>query len=217
MKIAASRIILGLLNVALVCGLAAQVFHGTQVDSLKHTPPRTLRTPHVELDAPAAASPNAIQAQAIFYQTRTYYLPPPIQAVQSAPNYRLVGTMTIPQQGSIATLMSNETSARTKLRQGDQLDGWTVASISPTRVTLELDGRTAQIDSHSTAPAMLTENAATERPEGGSQTSRPVTVLGNSSKPFKPLTVFSQPMSGTTNTQSPEPSLRHYYPPPSPR
>jgi len=212
-----SRLILGLLNAALVCGVIVQLMKGTQIDSLRHTPPRDLPTLHVESDVPRIQEPSAVQAQAIFYQTRAYYLPPPVDTTQAIPNYRLVGTMTIPQQGTIATVMSNETSSRTKVRQGDQLDGWTVLGISPTQVTIELNGRIAEIGKQANASTMLSrvgvgENAPSALPSGT------ITVLGNSSSALRAAPLGSgQRASGSPSAQSQEPSLRHYYPPPSPR
>lgn len=115
----------------------ARLWQGSEAASILATAPLPAHAPRpVKESEPAAEDLTAIMAAALFYQTRAFYTPPPVPQLQPPPDYKLSGTLVIPQQPTVALLIQGHTGARTKVREGDTLDGWKVASVQPQAVTV---------------------------------------------------------------------------------
>jgi hypothetical protein len=139
-------VLLGSANVGLAAWLAVRAFTGWSLDALttEESPMRTVEA--VPTVAPAAPSFDSIQAQAVFHKSRSFYIAPesPV-AQQPPPDYRLAGSMAVPNQPRSAVLVGNRSNARVKVVVGDLLEGWTVAEVTPTHVVVQLGERTEQI------------------------------------------------------------------------
>lgn len=232
MKLSPLRVALVALNIGLTAGLIVQIASGTRIRQLTTGRQVDIVVPHYELNPPAVPSLERIEHGAVFYQARAFYVAPPAQAVKTPPNYRLVGTMTIPQQGSVATLLSNATSVRTKVRRGDELEGWTVSDVTSQRVMLELGGTTAEITSQSSGAHLLQVSAATtasnpapilssSQADGiavaGAPQATHIVTLGSSNSSVSARPALTNSADASSSAPNSQPSLRHYYPPPSPR
>jgi hypothetical protein len=77
-----------------------------------------------------------IQSAAVFYEARSFYTPPVVPAVQPPPDYRLAGTLVLPGRAAVAMLVQGSSGARRNVREGEELDGWTVTSIQRQLVKL---------------------------------------------------------------------------------
>jgi len=116
---------------------ASRAWHGSEVRSILATAPLPIAPPVALPDPPPRAIDfSAIQRGALFYASRTFYVPPAIPPMQPPPDYQLAGTLLVPQQPAAAMLVQPRTGKRAKVRAGDDLEGWTVASVEPNVISL---------------------------------------------------------------------------------
>lgn len=172
----------------LVCAASAAVigqrlWQGTQTDALLATPARKYDSVLADLTSPSNP-PNLepVQERALFHASRNFYVAPVVVAasVPPAPDYRLTGVLVIPRKPSVATLVS-AAGAPHKVRQGDDLDGWTVTSVESRRVVLQLGANTVEIASQPGGAAQRNASIAPESAQSslsvqGSQSSQPTLV-----------------------------------------
>jgi hypothetical protein len=131
------RLALTALNVAGVLICIAQLWAGSEAQHilaaapLPIAPPAPLREP-----TQRAADLAAIRDAAVFHESRRFFLAPAVLPAQSRPDYRLSGVMVMPGGTRLALLIQNPSGARLKVREGDALEDWTVASIHAQTVVL---------------------------------------------------------------------------------
>lgn len=145
MRVRLFTLLLVAANTVLGAAVILRLSQGSQLD-FAASDPMPLSATAVPRAMPTFSAFDVIQSGAVFHQSRRFYVAPetPV-AEQPAPDYRLVGSMSIPSRPAAAVLMSNQSNARTKVVVGDQLEGWTVVEIGPRSVTMRLGERTAQI------------------------------------------------------------------------
>jgi hypothetical protein len=167
-------LLLALANIVGVWACAMRLWHGSEVQSTLATAPVRIAAPDALQDPiPNTIDLTAVQSAALFYESRTFYVPPVNHQVQPPPDYKLSGTLVIPRQPTVAMLIQNRSGARIKVRAGDDLEGWTVESIQAQSVLLRHVGQQFEIQSAArarTAGMQLMPSAATSlqsRPSGG--------------------------------------------------
>lgn len=181
MRIPLSTVVLGILNAAAAGVLIARIVAGSQVEALQATQAQARPASVAPVDETGPPVDfGAIQAQAVFHKSRSFYVPPamPLQE-QPPPDYRFAGSMVLPNGGATAVLIHNQSSVRTKVASGDQLEGWTVTEVGSKRVIVTLGERTVEIGaarapaggsmSFGSAPAVNTTGSA-------------IRVLGNATR-----------------------------------
>lgn len=190
------------LNLLLLAAVSWRALEGSKRDELVQSAGHAPQITALDLSLPSVPDVSVIQAQAIFYKTRAFYVAPVAPVVQQAvPDLRLAGYMSIPNQPSAALLVKPQSGARTTVRVGDQLEGWAVAEIGPRRVVLQLGDRRAEItnSSGSTASGMTTSAMSSSSPAsaGGirvlsgvgssaAEIGRPSTPLNNAPRLYRP-------------------------------
>jgi type II secretory pathway component PulC len=128
---------LALLNGVGLWACLAQLWHDSAARALLSTAAQEIPRPTQSQDPARTRADFAIvQSAALFHGSRRFHAPPAVAEVQSRPDYRLSGTLILPNRPAVAMLIQNQTGARHKVRQGDELEGWTVESIRPRLVTL---------------------------------------------------------------------------------
>lgn len=150
-------------NLVLTGLLGWQLWQGSQLQVLLSTPAKPTRVIEQRFDVPAALEPaEELQAQAVFHASRQFYVPPaPLEQQRPPPDYRLSGVIRIPGQPPAAILVNNQSGSRIKVRSGELLDDWSVTTIEPNQVSLELQGQRvtittsirAGVDASAAAPA----------------------------------------------------------------
>lgn len=146
-------LLLALLNLALFAGLSVQMLRGSKREELLNATGQTLSVTPLNIDAGRpVVDLEPIRNQALFHKTRAFYIAPAAPAVElPPPDYRVAGSMSLPNGPLTAMLVHNQTAARIKVSAGDLLEGWTVAEVGPRKVTLQQGTRSAEIGSMSTA------------------------------------------------------------------
>lgn len=147
-----STLLLAALNLALFAGLSTQILRGSKREELLNAPGQTLSAGPLNIDAgQPVANLEAIRNQALFHKTRAFYVAPRAPAVElPPPDYRVAGSMSLPNGPLTAMLVHNQTAARIKVSAGDLLEGWTVAEIGSRKVTLQQGNRSTEIGSTAT-------------------------------------------------------------------
>lgn len=141
-----TTIVLALLNAWLLAAIGWQLARGSQTDVLLQTQARQNAVAPLRIDMPRVpVDLNAIQSQVVFYPSRSFYVAPVVAVQTPPPDYRFAGSMSLPNAPVTATLIHNQTGARTKVAVGEQLDGWLVAEIGARRVLVQLGERSAEI------------------------------------------------------------------------
>lgn len=146
MNVRLPLITVAVVNVAAASLVAVQLWNGSQRDQLAGAESMQIPVAGAVHELPAATIFDAVQAQAVFHKSRSFYVAPQAPVVQQpAPDYRYAGSMSIPNRPASAVLTHNQTSARMKVAVGDQLEGWTVADVRPGKVVVQLGDRMAEI------------------------------------------------------------------------
>ena len=138
----AVTVLIALLLVGTLSVTGYLLFRGTQVSALLATMPAPADVPDGRIVfEPFHGNYAVISTRPIFYSTRAFYSPPPV-IVQDIrvppPSYRLAGTLVIPAKPRVALLTEEKTSLTRKVKEGDDLDGWRVELVEPTRVVVML-------------------------------------------------------------------------------
>lgn len=193
-------------NAALAVALGWRLMHGSQRHELVAATAQKTSLTFESLDPPAVTPVDSIQAQAIFHASRSFYVPPVETVVQPPPDYRLVGSMSIPGKPPAAVLIHSQTGERMRVAKGDQLEGWTIADVAPGRVTMQLGERSAEITTtaRQVAPGM---SVIVTQPVRTTSAAAPggVRVLGGTNPSAQPVS------QRATTLEAP----RLYRPPPS--
>lgn len=143
-----TTIALVLLNAGLLATIGWQLVKGSEADALLQTQARKSAIAPLLIDAPRTqADLSVIQNQVVFYPSRSFYVAPVVTVEVQPPDYRFAGSMSLPNAPITATLIHNQTGARTKVAVGEQLDGWLVAEIGGRRVLVRLGERSVEIGS----------------------------------------------------------------------
>lgn len=195
-------------NAALALALGWRVLHGSQRQELVTAAPRATPATFASLDLPALTAIDSIQAQAIFHTSRSFYVPPVQTVVQPPPDYRLVGSMSIPGKPPSAVLMHAQSGARMRVAKGDQLEGWTVTEVVPGRVTVQLGDRSTEITAARQASSGMSMVVSQPPvPTTAAAAAGGVRVLGGG------MNSSARPVSQPATTLNEAPRL--YRPPPS--
>lgn len=152
--------VLVFVNAAFVALIVAISLHGTQLEKLKKTRAKQLDLPAVTLDFPQLNGDfNIIRTRALFYSTREFYIAP-VAAMEPPPppkpNYRLTGTLAIPNKPMIAMLTQTDGTATRKVIEGDALDAWTVKTVEVNKVVLTAGAQTEELVSAKATSSGLT-------------------------------------------------------------
>lgn len=183
-KLPLVTLLLVLINGCLAAVLGWRLFEGSQRTTLTVIEAAEPDVSFGAIDVPVAAVFDSIQARAIFHKSRSFYVAPPPQAdVLPPPEYRLVGSMSIPGQQS-AVLMHQSGGTRTRVSIGDVIAGWTVAAIEPTRVTMQSGERSVEITSAAHTQGGGVTIVGASAPTSSPAAANGVRVLGNSPAPY---------------------------------
>jgi hypothetical protein len=101
-------------------------------------------TPQTNIDV------AAIRDNAVFHTQRTFYQPPPAQAI-AAPEYEFAGSMSLPQGRRVAYVKKKSDQSSRTVHAGDDLDGWRVELIDVSRVVIVRDSQRLEIKSSTAA------------------------------------------------------------------
>jgi hypothetical protein len=144
-------VLLAVLNVLLVWAIGVQLLGGPRLDEQVKVAAAAAKVAAAP-ELPAVHAPpsfDALQSQAVFHKTRSFYVAPPPIVQQITPDYRMVGLMALPNRPPSAVLVNNQSNARLKVAVGDQVEGWNVAEVTAKRVVIQLGDRTIEINSAS--------------------------------------------------------------------
>jgi hypothetical protein len=168
-------VLLALGNIVSVWAGVTRLWQGSETQLILATAALQIATPN-DLQDPihTAIDLTAVQSAALFYESRSFYIPPVAPRIQAPPpDYKLSGTLVIPKQPTIAMLIQNRSGARIKVRAGEDLEGWTVESIQAQGVMLRHEDQQYEIRSAARAPAAgmqpmpLSGTTLQGRPRGG--------------------------------------------------
>src|SRR5215471_13846360 len=191
-----------LVNIAGVVACVLQFVHGSQAHSIAATVADKIAAP-TPLSDPTLNSIDlsGIQNAALFYEARGFYVPPVVPELQTRPDYRLSGTLLIPNQPAVAMLIQNQSGARLKIREGQELEGWTVFAIRPQGVTLRHGEQELEIRSVARAASQGLQAVALNGVIPASRSpGSGLRVLGNSRAAFPAL---APPQSAPRSDQGP--------------
>lgn len=179
MRVSLSAAALLALNIALAGGITMRLVAGSHVEAMLAATHARRPLTSLNLAPPLSSDFSAVQAQAVFHRSRSFYVAPAAPAVeQPPPDYRFAGSMSIPSQGPTAILIHNQTNTSRKVSRGDVLDGWTVADIGPRKVVVTLGERSTEIPAAASAGTgliVVSSPAAGSTPSPGG-----IRVLGTS-------------------------------------
>lgn len=182
MKVGVVTPLLISVNAVLGAVLIALLVAGTQVSQIRNGQPRPIAVRSVSVEVPPATAVESLQAQAVFHKSRAFYVAPPApETLDPAPDYRLAGAMSFPNQPMTAMLVHNQTGMRQKVRVGESLDGWTVTDVTARRVVLSLGQRTSEIGTAPGASVGMTHVSREELPQGGNAAGGVKVLSGNGS------------------------------------
>lgn len=146
MRLPLNTICLAVVNLLLLVLIGERLVQGTGVDAISNAVREPTALQVVRLDAPPPRDLSGVQAQALFYRTRAFYVAPVTPVLeQPPPDYRFAGSMTIPNQSPTALLVHNQTNARIKVAAGNTLEGWSVAQVGPRSIVITQGHRTLEI------------------------------------------------------------------------
>jgi hypothetical protein len=208
------------INVACALALLSLWISGTRTAEILGAPAAKFSSDAAPFElSVSAVDLDNIQQQVLFHASRAFYVPPPPENVvveMPSPDFRFAGSMTFPQQSPVAFLIHNQTGIRSKVKQGDQLEGWTVTAVDNRQVILSLDSRQVSIHSKTQqdlqSPAALSSSNSNWTPPAQPQAG--VRVLSGG-------TPRAQSSSSMAAPQSPPPAppggigARLYRPPPA--
>lgn len=100
------------------------------------------RVPYQSPVLVARAAPvdaKLIQSASLFHPARQYFEPPPVTTAPPRPDYMVAGVLAAPGGKAVAILSQRATQATRRVKAGEDLDGWTVAAIERSRVTLRFE------------------------------------------------------------------------------
>lgn len=100
-----------------------------------------------------------IRDNALFYSRRSFYEPPPPSQSIPSPDYDFAGSMDTPQGKRVAFVKAKSDHASRMLHLGDDLDGWRVEGIEPTKVVLVRDDHQTELTSTATPTIGLIHGA----------------------------------------------------------
>lgn len=209
MRLPLFTVLLAVLNVSLAWTIGVQLLGEQRLDEQVKAAAAAAKMPAApELPALLApASFDALQSQAVFHKSRSFYVAPPATVQQPTPDYRMVGLMAMPNRPPSAVLMNNQSNARVRVAVGDQLDGWTVAEVTARKVVIQLGDRTVEIDSASRgAPGGMVAVPGSQVSTAGAPGM--VRVLGAPAA-SGPVSAPAQPLPNSTADSAP----RLYRPP----
>jgi hypothetical protein len=136
-------------NLALLFNLLWLLASGSSVGRISSASATAAEPVAVDLNLPATSvNLDAIVAAPLFHPSRTVFkaLDAAETSAQLAPpDYRIVGTIAFPKQPLAVILIHNQTGARSKVQEGDVLEGWTIDAVASQQVLLSLNGRQTQI------------------------------------------------------------------------
>jgi hypothetical protein len=92
---------------------------------------------------------SAIRDNAIFYAHRSFYQPPHPGQNVPLPEYDFSGSIALPQGKKVAFVRRKSDKSTKTVHVGDDLDGWRVEQIDPSRVVLTRDAQQVEIKSPS--------------------------------------------------------------------
>jgi hypothetical protein len=155
MRIPLPTLLLLGINIALAAAVGARLLHGSEKQSLLNAQPISSTGAPLQVDVPLLQSDlESIQAKAVFYTSRNFYVaPPPTLALRAPPDFRVTGSMAIPNKPLTVQLTHNQSGARASVGVGSDLEGWSVIKVSPQNITVQLDGRTIEIGAGAAAGA----------------------------------------------------------------
>lgn len=141
-----ATILLVLVNVGMACAIGWRVYSGSQVVELTSAAGVAEPFEPVAATQPPVTRLDELTELAVFHKSRSFYVaPPPQLTIQPPPDYRLAGAVIFPGQPASAVLIHAQTGARTRVKPGDEVDGWKVTAVKPTAVTLQFQDRTTEI------------------------------------------------------------------------
>jgi hypothetical protein len=159
---------LGILVLALVSCVVAVIVRGTQAAMLLATPANPAAGFELDLSSPRQPPDlAAMQTQPLVHSSRAFYQKPAETppAAPPRPDYRLAGALMLPGKAPVAVVVNRMGNQSRRVKVGDELDGWRVASVDRKRVLLTWGVERAEITSGSSTPAAT--NVASANAGGG--------------------------------------------------
>jgi hypothetical protein len=87
----------------------------------------------------------AIRDRAVFHVRRSFYQPPPPSLEIPPPQYELAGTLGLRDGKRVAFVKRKSDQGSLTLHVGEDLDGWHVQDIQPTRVIVVRDSQQSEL------------------------------------------------------------------------
>ncbi len=139
------------INAGLTIG-AVQIWRDgeTRVHAVEHLAAHDMSLPDLTVLTPVRVSTvdiATIRDKAMFYSRRSFYEPPPPSQSIPSPEYDFAGSMDLSQGKRIAFVKTKSDHTSRMLHLGDDLDGWRVDAIEPTRVVLARDDHRTELAS----------------------------------------------------------------------
>lgn len=149
-------VLLGVFNLALATA-AVMIWRvgETRVHEPEHMAAHNVSLPDLTVLTPVTAAGidvAAIRDNSVFYTRRSFYEPPPPSQSIPSPEYDFAGSMDLPQGKRVAFVKAKSDHASRMLHLGDDLDGWRVEGIEPTRLLLVRDDHQTELVSTTAAP-----------------------------------------------------------------
>lgn len=222
-QLSVRRFLLILINASLLAYVSYLVLKKTSVEGILAAQPVTIASEQRLLVPSVATNFDVIQSQALFHESRQYFTQPdPTTVVMEVapPDYRFAGAMTLPKQPIMAMLVNNQTGVRSKVKQGDTLDGWLVESVGAKSIMLSLNGKQIEVSAQSSGQYSGQSSGQSSGLRSGIQ-AVPMSALA-SSAPSNGIRVLSGGASRGVQSGSALPpappggvGARLYQPPPS--
>ncbi len=166
--IRAVPVLLALLNAGLAMSCVAIWRVGeTRIHATEHLAPHDVSLPDLTVLTPVSVTAvdiAKIRDNAVFYSRRSFYEPPPPSQSIPSPEYDFAGSMDLPQGKRVAFVKAKSDHASRMLHVGDDLDGWRVDGIEPTRVVLVREDHRAELASATSPMVGLIHGPADAHP-----------------------------------------------------
>jgi hypothetical protein len=208
-----STLTLGTVVFAISVAVIAVLAQGTQAQQLLATPAKPPAPFVFDGSAPlAAVDLAAIQSQPLVHVSRNFYQKP-VEAAPAAPprpDYRLAGAMILPGKTPVAVVVSRVGNESKRVKPGDELAGWRVATVDRKQVVLTWGSERAEITpgAPGLSSAAITQTGGTGGLKRVPIVRQRVSAVGAGVQSLSAK--GSSPSSGGTYTEQP----RLYRPPP---
>ena len=148
-SISRPQVVLWGANLLMVAAVISLPWVGLKRDEILSAPGEPIEVEAlVDFGSHAPAKLLDLQTKALFHATRRFYVAPLVveqAVVEPPPVYRIMGILSSKSKAPIALLKQEGSRRRVKVAVGDLLDGWTVTNVESGKVSLQRNGRDAEL------------------------------------------------------------------------